>query len=656
MEQFERIRRDHREEGLSIRALARRHGVHRRAVRQALASAVPPPRRVPPRAAPADRPPCRHDPRAGSTEDQRGAPQAAPHGAPDLGAPRRRGGRRRRPSRRVRRYVRELPPGARISTTSTSPSSPTTARARRPRSTSAWPTSSSPASARRWRSSSCASPTRASRSTSPSGPRARRRSSRATSSPSRGSAGCPPGSATTTPGRSSRGSCGDATGSRPSGSSRCAPTTASTRFFCEPGRAGCPREGRHRGRGRPAAPPLLRARCRGCASLAELNADLEAADRARPGAPHRGRALDGRRRTARPTGRPCGRCRWSPSTSRGSTPVRVDTKARVCVRQSFYSVPARYAGRQPQRPDRRDPIEVPDGGTVVAAHERSLTRGSQTLVLDHYLEILARKPGAMPGRPRHPRRRARSRRAHGGPRGVLDAGTPQVRRRRRHAGAHRGAAAPPAAAVHRGPRRARGREQRRARPIRPSSPSRPAGSPRAAGRPARRSTAAAHLRRFDRRRPGAHRLRRPARGDGPMRGLTEEAAAVAIDVATRVLHLPDRPGLRPTSSPPRPSGTGSPTARTSPSCSPPRSTTARAGAGSGASPRRASRATKRLAEFDLGATPSIAPATLAALAAGRLDQRRRAGRPPRRQRDRQDAPADRARHRRLRARASGSAT
>jgi len=45
VEQFERIRREHREEGVSIRELARRHKVHRRAVRQALESAVPPPRR-----------------------------------------------------------------------------------------------------------------------------------------------------------------------------------------------------------------------------------------------------------------------------------------------------------------------------------------------------------------------------------------------------------------------------------------------------------------------------------------------------------------------------------------------------------------------------------------------------------------------------------
>ena len=47
MEQFEQIRRDHAREGLSFRALAKRHGVHRRAVRQALESAIPPPKRAP---------------------------------------------------------------------------------------------------------------------------------------------------------------------------------------------------------------------------------------------------------------------------------------------------------------------------------------------------------------------------------------------------------------------------------------------------------------------------------------------------------------------------------------------------------------------------------------------------------------------------------
>jgi transposase len=45
VELFERIRRDHEFEGLSKRALAAKYGVHRRTVRQALASALPPSRK-----------------------------------------------------------------------------------------------------------------------------------------------------------------------------------------------------------------------------------------------------------------------------------------------------------------------------------------------------------------------------------------------------------------------------------------------------------------------------------------------------------------------------------------------------------------------------------------------------------------------------------
>jgi transposase len=47
VELFEQIRRDREFEGLSIHALARRHGVHRRTVRQALESPLPPPRKRP---------------------------------------------------------------------------------------------------------------------------------------------------------------------------------------------------------------------------------------------------------------------------------------------------------------------------------------------------------------------------------------------------------------------------------------------------------------------------------------------------------------------------------------------------------------------------------------------------------------------------------
>jgi transposase len=47
VELFEQIRRDRDRDGLSIRALAEKHGVHRRTVRQALESAVPPVKRRP---------------------------------------------------------------------------------------------------------------------------------------------------------------------------------------------------------------------------------------------------------------------------------------------------------------------------------------------------------------------------------------------------------------------------------------------------------------------------------------------------------------------------------------------------------------------------------------------------------------------------------
>ena len=76
---------------------------------------------------------------------------------------------------------------------------------------------------------------------------------------------------------------------------------------------------------------------------------------------------------------------------------RVDTKARVCVRQSYYSVPARYSGRRLEVRLGANTIRVLDAGTVVATHTRSLHKGTEDLVLDHYLEVLTRKPGALAG-------------------------------------------------------------------------------------------------------------------------------------------------------------------------------------------------------------------------------------------------------------------
>jgi len=76
---------------------------------------------------------------------------------------------------------------------------------------------------------------------------------------------------------------------------------------------------------------------------------------------------------------------------------RVDTKARVCVRQCWYSVPARLAGRRLAVRLGACRVEVLDGARVVASHDRAAHRGEQVLVLDHYLEVLAVKPGALRG-------------------------------------------------------------------------------------------------------------------------------------------------------------------------------------------------------------------------------------------------------------------
>ena len=76
---------------------------------------------------------------------------------------------------------------------------------------------------------------------------------------------------------------------------------------------------------------------------------------------------------------------------------RVDAKARVCVRQSYYSVPVRYAGRRIEVRLGATTVTAVDAGTVVATHTRSLHKGSEDLVLDHYLEVMGRKPGALAG-------------------------------------------------------------------------------------------------------------------------------------------------------------------------------------------------------------------------------------------------------------------
>lgn len=76
---------------------------------------------------------------------------------------------------------------------------------------------------------------------------------------------------------------------------------------------------------------------------------------------------------------------------------RVDRYARVTVRQCRYSVPARLIGRRVRVSLRASELLVFDGRQPVARHERLVRRGGQTLDLDHYLELLVRKPGALAG-------------------------------------------------------------------------------------------------------------------------------------------------------------------------------------------------------------------------------------------------------------------
>jgi transposase len=164
-------------------------------------------------------------------------------------------------------------------------------------------------------------------------------------------------------------------------------------FFCLPGEEGSHEKGgvegevgRFRRRHLVPVPQV--------ASMAEFDELLVSADRR-----DEGRRIAGRRETVgqafaaeRPTLRPL------PDEPFDATlPLRlsVDRKARVCVRQRWYSVPARLAGREVRGRLGARRLEVIAEGRVVARHERSPRRGEQTLTLDHYLEVLVRKPGAL---------------------------------------------------------------------------------------------------------------------------------------------------------------------------------------------------------------------------------------------------------------------
>jgi len=76
---------------------------------------------------------------------------------------------------------------------------------------------------------------------------------------------------------------------------------------------------------------------------------------------------------------------------------RVDRYAQVMVRCCQYSVPTRFIGHRVRVKLSASAVTVYDKKAVVARHQRAAGKGVKVLDLDHYLEILLRKPGALPG-------------------------------------------------------------------------------------------------------------------------------------------------------------------------------------------------------------------------------------------------------------------
>jgi hypothetical protein len=76
---------------------------------------------------------------------------------------------------------------------------------------------------------------------------------------------------------------------------------------------------------------------------------------------------------------------------------RVDRSSMVTVRMVKYSVPARFIGRRLRVSLRASEVVVFDGRAVTARHQRIVAKYGQSVQLDHYLEVLKIKPGALPG-------------------------------------------------------------------------------------------------------------------------------------------------------------------------------------------------------------------------------------------------------------------
>ena len=77
-------------------------------------------------------------------------------------------------------------------------------------------------------------------------------------------------------------------------------------------------------------------------------------------------------------------------------PLIVDSKGRVKVKTNWYSVPL-WPGLRVTARVWPTQIEIERDGQPVATHPRNYGRGHQILNLEHYLDVLENKPGAMAG-------------------------------------------------------------------------------------------------------------------------------------------------------------------------------------------------------------------------------------------------------------------
>jgi transposase len=93
--------------------------------------------------------------------------------------------------------------------------------------------------------------------------------------------------------------------------------------------------------------------------------------------------------------RPLLRALPDPFDATETTVVRVDAKSLVTVRQNRYSVPVALAGLKVSVAIGATEIRVTHRDREVARHERLHGKYGTRATLDHYLELLARKPGGL---------------------------------------------------------------------------------------------------------------------------------------------------------------------------------------------------------------------------------------------------------------------